>query len=769
MTEKSAQIQNTFTAGDSEGGNWTGVFVMPFEGSKVNMLGQLHTIISLSAPDEFDSKLAGDLLMENMQDVYYDVETDTKVLSRIKKATISTAKKLQHLLEREEVAGQEGIDLNILSFVIKDNFVYMGLLGDGGVMLLRQDNLIDLTEGLKDLTGRDLIKVGSGKFEKGDKFALLSSGAMFEVNEENIKRSLNQFSLDEFEEKKKNPLFSMVMVNTYPEKKREEAEGFTIKGEEGKIDEKKEIFTDEKQLDQVDDDLSVDYKYDKEKEEEKQVSRKDVEEDFDLQKKEVDNDELESQEEAQPPTTRSKSEKEQKGDNKFGEITDRVKEKITDRKTYQVILAKGKDAAIRLFELFKEHVWEGLLGFKGGGIYLRGSGPKKNLRGIIILIMVVAALLFLSIRGVKKHIQTSDKKQEVQAELEQLDEKFANGKGLGEAGDIAEATRIMEEALADLDQLKQHEVLLDEISAKEVEARAILDELQRVIKIDDNNLITDVAGFIEGAKADDITFYQGSLYITDSENAAIYKVDTLGGDVNTFLEQNQNLVSPKSLVFDGNGDLLMYDSTLGITKLLMDSKTIEKPAGLSTSSVGEVVEIENYIDPQLQNNYLYLLRSVERDVRKISTVASGYTWPDVKIPSNEQLAGAQDIEIDGKIYIQTNPGGILRYYVDSFEQYTLTGLDKPIDQASSIELDPLLVYFGDSVNKRVVVVTKGDTLTPQQGKYVAQIVYRGEGDYFKDIEEVLVDHDTRTMYILDGTKVFKVDLEKVDEYAQEVN
>ena len=43
---------------------------------------------------------------------------------------------------------------------------------------------------------------------------------------------------------------------------------------------------------------------------------------------------------------------------------------------------------------------------------------------------------------------------------------------------------------------------------------------------------------------------------------------------------------------------------------------------------------------------------------------------------------------------------------------------------------------------------------PNQGNYVAQIVYEGDGEYLKNIKDIVVDADSRIIYILDEIKVF---------------
>ncbi len=751
------QITTDFFVGNPFKGNWTGIIITPEESKNVKKFGQLFVVMSLSAPSNFDSKIAGDLLLENIQDTYYDEqESDEKTLSRIEKSIMSTAKKLQYLLEREEIASEEGIDLNVIVVVIKEKYIYMAILGEGGIAFAKKEKLIFLSSELKDLTGRSYIRSGSGIIKDGDRFILLSPNAQFNLSENELKRCVRKDSFTGLEHKKDEPLFGVLMIRIgYKDKSIDE------------VNQREKVYHASKDFDELNNTQNV--KKDDLKLEEEPVLTKD--EDIGYLKQEnkilhkTNFEERRDTNDGQNLMDGSKSEIQQDTNmDRIKKVRDKIKEKISDKKTYEVIFIKTKEIFIKLFVLLKKYVWSELLGLGGGGLYLRGANRKKSIRGIVILILIIASLLFLSIRGVKKHIETSDRKDEILEILSSVEGKITNGRGLGEAGNIAESTRILEEAKSDLERAKSFGIMLKQIEEKESEIISLLDEIKKVVIVTEKDKITDVAGYIEGATVSDFEFLNGTLYIIDSVNSSIYEVGTNGGEVKIFIENDPNIKTPLSIVFDSKGDMLLYDNNLGIVKVLMAEKKVTTLPGLSSSSVGEVVEISNYVDPA-GNDFLYLLRPSNKDVRKISKVASGYTWPDLRL-SDQRLSDAVDLEIDWKIYLLSSQYGILRYYVNAFEPYTLLGLDKPVDNSSCIEIDPLFLYFGDSINKRIVVVSKGNNFAPNQGHYIAQIVYRGEGEHFGNIKELQVDHKSRTLFVLDGTSIFKISLDKVDEYGK---
>jgi hypothetical protein len=395
------------------------------------------------------------------------------------------------------------------------------------------------------------------------------------------------------------------------------------------------------------------------------------------------------------------------------------------------------------------------------GIFIRGAGPKPAVRGIVILIFLGVLVLFFSIRAIKKGSETKEQKENVAAILAEVDEQFENGRTIGQAGNISEAVVVIDDALYKLDTALEYGVLTDEINVKKDEGIGILDDVTRAIPVDESALITSVSGYVEGAITSDITLVNETLYVTDPDNSAVYSVGVDGGDVTTFIG-DEILITPKWIAPNRENDLLVYDSDLGIVKIDIMSRTAESIAGLSSTSVGDVSEMDTYSDKD-GNEYIYLLRNQAQDVQKISKYPSGYSFPVLRW-SSSKLADANDMEIDGNIYFSTPSQGIFRYSVDKVDSYTLVGLDREIQNPSCIELDENLVFVADPGNKRVVVLSKGATLTPTQGKFIAQIVFRGVKG-FENIQDIVVDSTNRRLFVLDDGNIYNIDLAKVDEKA----
>ena len=76
-------------------------------------------------------------------------------------------------------------------------------------------------------------------------------------------------------------------------------------------------------------------------------------------------------------------------------------------------------------------------------------------------------------------------------------------------------------------------------------------------------------------------------------------------------------------------------------------------------------------------------------------------------------------------------------------------------ESTALYIDGLYIYVADPVNQRVLVFTK----EAEQIELVAQYKYRGDDpNSFKDIKEIFADREAGKLFILDGTKVYELDL-----------
>jgi len=762
---KDINIKFSGFTGNPKDGLWGGHSITNPERSGVSDFGQLFYLVNLSAPSEFDTKTAGDFISETIQDTFYTDEISSKkIIERLENAILSGAKKLEFLLEREKIAGETGIYLGIVCVVIKDELIYISVLGEGKVIIKRKEEIIDITEGLADLSGRDLIKSGCGKLSLDDKVFLLSAEAALSFNETDLNNAINYNNFDFAINQKENPQNNVLMIK-YENK---EDEIVPVQNIEKPADEKTENIQEDKSEENIEpEEDKIELKDELEQKNEDNL-------DTDFEGKEEFDEEIIPTEKIINKEKSSSGIKSKFVDLKNNAITkiknsqslSKAKEKIADKKTYQVIIGKIKEYSIKIWELFKKYIWEGLLGFGTGKMFLKGSRGKKPIRGIIILLLLAFLLIYISIKSVDKKVEENSAEKEIETQLAEIVTKVSGGKNLSDAGDMIQGTKKIEEAIVELDTLKSKGVMVDEINAEIEKAYQTLYIVKRALVITDSDLVTNIGGYIENADAIDMEYYNDRLFVLDRTNKSIYEVTISNGEVKKIFIDSTVLSDPVSLVITERGDLFVHDQKQGLVKADFAENTLNVLTGLSASTTGEAVDISSYIMNEGTEN-IYTLRPSQSDVTKTTKLGSGYSFPQKRL-SNQSFSDGVDIEIDGKIYVLSQANGIIRYLGDAIDPFALVDLDKEIVNPKCLELDNKFqyVFVCDNGNNRIVISMKGIPGAVSQGAYLYQVNYSGSNNYLSNLKELTIDTERRMLYILDGNNIYKVQLTDVDQYAK---
>ena len=117
------------------------------------------------------------------------------------------------------------------------------------------------------------------------------------------------------------------------------------------------------------------------------------------------------------------------------------------------------------------------------------------------------------------------------------------------------------------------------------------------------------------------------------------------------------------------------------------------------------------------------------------------------------LKNAVAMTIDGSVYILNKDGTVTKLFGGSKVDFSVK--KQPVNPPTNptkifTQLDMSNIYIVEPSTKRVFVYTKDEKDNAMA--YVNQYVF----DDIPDIRDIYVDKDTNTMYLLDGTKVYKV-------------
>ena len=111
------------------------------------------------------------------------------------------------------------------------------------------------------------------------------------------------------------------------------------------------------------------------------------------------------------------------------------------------------------------------------------------------------------------------------------------------------------------------------------------------------------------------------------------------------------------------------------------------------------------------------------------------------------LSLAQDIAIDGNIYVLLGSGEILKFFSGEKESLTVTNVDPWFSSPSRIITSPDMnyMYILDPGSKRIVILTKDGGMVNQ---------YTSEK--FDDLRDMAIDEKNQKAYLLNGKKIYGI-------------
>lgn len=113
------------------------------------------------------------------------------------------------------------------------------------------------------------------------------------------------------------------------------------------------------------------------------------------------------------------------------------------------------------------------------------------------------------------------------------------------------------------------------------------------------------------------------------------------------------------------------------------------------------------------------------------------------------LTNALRMQIESSIYVLKKGGEMLRFTRGDKDNFSYGGLDKGVKDPKSffVSSDTDNLYVLDSGNSRLLILTK-------TGSYKGQI----NGEKFAQASDLVVDEKGKKVYLLDGSKIYSVDL-----------
>lgn len=252
----------------------------------------------------------------------------------------------------------------------------------------------------------------------------------------------------------------------------------------------------------------------------------------------------------------------------------------------------------------------------------------------------------------------------------------------------------------------------------------------------DLNLIK--AGFTSTA----LSLDSGVMVILDPTNKTLvqFNVSKKSNDILGGKEQ----LGEASIASIFENVVFAYSSDKGVLRVDASNQKISS-ISKADSDLKQVVDIAGF------GGNVYLLDSGSNKIWKYLPTSSGYSDKREYLIADTKadLGNAIKMRIDSSVYVLKQTGEILRFTKGVADNFSFSGLDKGVKDPKSfyVSADTENLYILDSGNSRLLVLGK-------TGEYKKQYL----GDKFATATDLVVDEEMQKAYILDGSKIYQIDL-----------
>ncbi len=412
------------------------------------------------------------------------------------------------------------------------------------------------------------------------------------------------------------------------------------------------------------------------------------------------------------------------------------------------------------------------------------------------VVLVLIAAVFLGVRATFESRQSALLAQELDSLMQEWKESLQeveSDKDSDESLDLlAEVFGDFEEYLNDLeeqnlfDRLREEDVeRIDEFRAKLFDVE---DGIYRIVPVSEED--GNIELFFDtklhfGSKSNpvdmvisrDAGIVAGEiLYVLDAGEKQAYEVFLRDGDFREISDSNDLIKEPMFIDIGNNKDsqaLYVYDARSGALRVGLDDEgafnDFESLSGLTPRALGGS-GITGFAVFGQMDSLNFLIPSESRIVRAQGFGGTTYNLPSEYI-AHPSFESGTDLFGDQYVYVlSTITNGIRRFVplTGLSSQLSITGLRKDLQNITGgytgTTMDRAFVVF-DSETERFVQFSKPieigeDLVHPGEIVLRHQYEYRGErGDVFKDVRSFVLTHDDKNMLVLDGTKIWKINIE----------
>ncbi|MBI2019494.1 hypothetical protein HYS95_02410 [Candidatus Daviesbacteria bacterium] len=366
--------------------------------------------------------------------------------------------------------------------------------------------------------------------------------------------------------------------------------------------------------------------------------------------------------------------------------------------------------------------------------------PKSGRSRLILAV----TLLFIIAGGAAYQYKVS-RDQKINTDfnqaLQQAKDDFNSAKGLA-ALNPSEARNKLESAKNKINQALS-------IKTKSVEAqnfkKLLEDETPSILQqssVADFPVFLDLDLVKKDFKAQSLSMSSGKLLLLDPNVKTLVMVDLVKKS-NKILAGASQLGEAEFASLNGSM-AFVYSEDKGIIRV--DSSNSKVTAVAKTDEDwGKITDIYGFA------GNVYALDTLKNQIWKYLPTSEGYSDKREYLTkgTSADFASAQKIQIESSIYVLKRGGEVLRFTKGDKDNFSYSGLPSGVKEPKSIFIssDTDNLYVLDSGNSRLLVLSK-------LGEYKSQIT----GNKFSTVTDLAVDEVTKKVYLLEGSKIYSIDL-----------
>lgn len=408
-----------------------------------------------------------------------------------------------------------------------------------------------------------------------------------------------------------------------------------------------------------------------------------------------------------------------------------VKEKIFFKKKTGRLSQGFKRAASILAAIFNSHFWkDSIVNFKN---WLKDLNQKKRLWFVILgaAVFILALSIILTGWHNRRQLAQTNFENSVAAieEKEGAIESYLlynNNDGAGAS--LNEAQALLNSLPRDSkEEQETYQRLADSLKVQE-------EKIQKVFRITAPEKVNDLVGL----SINNLSFAGGSIYA--GAGNAIYKITPgAAGAPKTEISGATTLSNPQ---FSAKDNLLYYWDGGQIVQFNVknNAASLIKNDGPSQAGVTGF---------KIFNSNLYALAKNNSQIYLYKKGASGFTTKTDWLKTPTDLAAANDLYVDGSIYVLKDDGAVLKFYRNQPDpKYGAITLSPALSGANKLIAGTKNIYLFSPSAKRLVILDK--TTGALVGQYMI--------DSLAQPQDFTIDDNGQIAYILDNESLYKINL-----------